>query len=137
MNFDDIKDRLRELFQTVSGRVRESPAFVQLMEKYADLNPKAQKAALIGVGATFALLMLILPSCVFMSAGTSLDDFESKKQLMRDLYRINREASALPPPPMSMSAGDLRNRIQNEIGMAGLQPDQLGAVSDFDNERAC
>ncbi len=134
MNFDDIKDRLREAFQTLSGRVRESTAWNQLMEKYADLPPQGQKAALAGTGVIFALFMLMIPSCVFLSSMTNITDFEDKKQLMRDLYRTHREASALPPPPLSMSGSELQNRVQSVLSGAGLQPEQLGGVQEFDNK---
>jgi hypothetical protein len=134
VNFEDIKDKFREAFQSIAGKIKESPAWHQLMEKYADLPPQGQKIALAGAGFGFTLMMLLVPSCVLMTSSTNLQEFEDKKQLMRDLFRTHRTVSALPPAPIGLSIGELQNRASSELSMAGLQPDQLGGVMEFDNK---
>lgn len=134
MNFDDLKERLRESFQTLAGRMAESPAWNQLVEKYADLPPQGQKAALAGGAFAMTLLLLLVPSCVFMTSSTNLQDFEDKKQSMRELFRVNREVSAMPPAPQPLTIGELENRARGELNVAGLQQDQMGGVAEFDNK---
>lgn len=134
MNFEDIKERIKELFQSITGRIAESSAWQQLSEKYADLPPQGQKAALSGAAFIGALLLISVPYLFYASSASQLDDFEGKKTMMREFFRINREANSLPPPPVAISANDLRNRIQNEITLAQLQPEQNGGITDFDNK---
>lgn len=134
MNLDDLKEQLRESFQSITGRIAESPAWNQLVEKYSDLPPQGQKAALAGAAFVSTLILLFVPSCIFMSSSTNLQDFEDKKQSMRELFRVHREVSVLPPAPMPLTPGELENRARGELNSAGLQPDQLGGVTDFDNK---
>lgn len=134
MNLDDIKDRFREGFQTIAGKLRESPAWHQLVEKYADLPPQGQKVALAGAGFGFTAMLLLVPSCVLMTSSSNLQEFEDKKQLMRDLFRVHRTVSALPPAPIGLTIGELQNRAAGELNTAGLQPDQLGGITEFDNK---
>ena len=133
MSVDDIKERFREQFQAVTARVQESTPWNQLVEKYQDLSPQAQKAAVAVVSLIFVLLILSIPYSFYSSSQDEVDQFEDKKQLMRDLFQVSRKANSLPMAPPTMSSQELQASVQNEIAQAHLQPDQVVSVQEFDN----
>jgi hypothetical protein len=129
MNLDDLKDKLREALQSL----KESSLWIQLSEKYHDLPPRGQTASLFGVGFLLALLLLLIPYSFFSSSQDQMLEVEDKKQLMRDLFQVTREVSALPPAPPTISVGEMRTQIQMELSNLGIQPEQFGPMMDFDN----
>ena len=133
MNLDDLKERFREQYQAISSRVQESTAWNQMVEKYQDLSPQAQKAAIALVSLVFALIILSVPYSFYSSSQDEVDQFEDKKQLMRDLFHVSRKVNSLPVAPPTMSTPELQASVQNELSVAHLQPDQILSVSEFDN----
>lgn len=138
MALEDVKEQLREQLQTLAARIQESPAWQELMERYQSLSPSGQKAALGGVGAIFALFLLLFPWFFYSSSMDSMTEFEDKKQLIRELYRYSHAASTLPPAPIPVSAGELRNAVQGLLSSQHpiLLPEQTASISDFDNGKA-
>lgn len=138
MAFEDLKDQLRDQFTTLKVKIQESPAWNELMDRYLDLNPPAQKAVLAFVGAFFALILFSIPYYFFSSSQESVDYFEEKKQMMRDLYRVSRAVNALPPAPQPMSADELKNAVQGILSSErpALLPDQIVSITEFDNSKA-
>ena len=138
MAFEDLRDRVREQLTTLSARVQESPAWNELMERYLDLNPTAQRAALAGVGALAALILFLLPYAFFSASQDNMTAFEEKKQMMRELFRVSRAANVLPPAPPPMTSDDLRGAVQGVLGSERppLLPEQTLSIIDFDNSKA-
>ena len=135
MALEDLKDKVRDTVQTLASQIQESDAFIQLKEKFQDRSPRAQKMILWGGGAGAALVLLLIPWVFFFSSSmTVMGEFEDKKQLMRELFRVSRVASTLPPLPPAVTQGDLRNIITGELQMVNPPvKDQVGPMTDFDN----
>lgn len=138
MAFEEARDRLKEQLQAIGLRIQESTAYQQLMERFQDLNPNAQKIVLAAGGFVGALLLFLLPWTFFSSSQTSVADFESKKQLIRDLFRTSHHVSTLPPVPPTISSSELRNQVQAILSSERptVLPDQIVDISDFDNKSA-
>jgi hypothetical protein len=132
MNLDDLKDRLREALQSL----KESQVWLQITEAYDNLPPTGQKATLAGVGALLALILFLIPYSFYSSSQDQIVEFEDKKQLMRDLYRVTRSVNSLPPAPPAISTQELRTQIQTELTAGGIAPENIGAMMDFDNTDA-
>ena len=136
MALAEIKERFREEFQTLLGRVQESSAWNQLTEKYQDLSPNAQKAVLAGVAFLFVFLVLMFPWYFYSSSNDQLAQVDEKKGLIREAFRVARADRALPPLPHMLGSGELRSSAEQAINGMNLQPDQRGLVQDFQNKSA-
>lgn len=133
MNFDDLKDQLRERFQVLAARVQESAAWGDLTEKFGNLSPNAQKGVLAGIGAFFALVLLAIPYSMYSSSATTVTEFEEKRDLIRELFRVKRESAILDSAPPEISPAELQSRANNQITTAQIQPEQIRSISEFDN----
>jgi hypothetical protein len=134
MAFEDVKDKFRDSFQTIAGHVQESDLYIRLVEKFQDRSPRSQKMILAGGSAIGVLVMLLIPWLFFSSSMDQMDTMEANKSLMRELFRVSRVASTLPPLPPTVTQADLRNFIQSELNM--INPpvkDQIGPMTDFDD----
>lgn len=137
MALDDLKDRLREQGTALLARIQESSVYNELNEKFLDLNPNAQKAALALSGVIFALFLFLFPWIFFSSSQDQMAAFEDKKQMLRELFRTSRTAASLPPTPGVISPSELRMAISGVLSTEKppvLQEQQL-SISDFDNEK--
>lgn len=137
MAFEDLKDQLRDQITSLKVRIQESSAWNELMDRYLDLNPPAQKAVLALTGAVFALVLFSIPYYFFSSSQDSVAYFEEKKQMIRDLYRVSRAVNALPPAPPPMSTEELRSAVQGILSSErpSLLPDQIVSITEFDNSK--
>lgn len=126
MNFEDLKEQLKEKFVGLSHQIQESAAWNQLTEQYQNLSPMAQRAALIGLGLLACLIVFAAPLMFISSSSDLMEEFEDKRQLVRDAYRISRDAKISPPPARSPSnlAGMARSRLES----SRLTSDQIESI---------
>lgn len=132
MNFEDLKEQLREQFSTLWNRIQESSAWIQLSEKFNDLTPGAQKALLASASALLALMLLAFPWMFYSSSQTLVTEFEDNRRMIRELYRVSRATKTMPSPPAA--PGDLQNLVNGHLRSPelGLQPEQIRSVSPLD-----
>jgi hypothetical protein len=133
MNLDDLKDQLKEQGQAVWSRIQESSTYIQISEKYSDMNPATQKAALIGTIVLSIFLVLAVPIGYLTSASESVTAFEDKKALLRELYRVNRASSELDAAPAAADPAMLVSQAQNQLTVAHIPPELVKGVREFDN----
>lgn len=133
MNLDDLKDQLRERLQVIWGKVQEHSAYIQASEKFESLSPNAQKAVMAGVAALFTLILLAIPYSMYSSSAESVAEFEDKRNLIRDLFRVKRESAILDNAPPAITPGELQSRAQSQVTSSQIQPEQLRSVSEYDN----
>lgn len=133
MNLDDLKDQLREKFQVIWGKVQESSAFIEASEKFESLSPNAQKGVLAGIVTLVVLILLAIPFSMYSSSADSVADFEYKRGLIRELFRVKRESAILDSSPAAIDSGELQSRVQSQLSTAQIQPEQIRSVSEYDN----
>ncbi len=130
MALADIRDNLRDQMRAVAARVRETDVWLQMNEKYQSLSPAGQKASIAGVSLLFLLLVMAVPWSFYSSSRTSVEDFDSKRSTVRELFRVNREAASLPPSPPPVTGTELQNNARGALTAARLQPEQISAVTE-------
>ena len=130
MAFNDAKDSLKESLKSAWGRIRETDSYLQLSERYQSLSPTGQKGALAGAVLLGFLLIMAVPWTFYSASKTSVAEYEDKRDLIRDLFKTNREASGLPPAPAPVSAGDLANTARQSLATAHLAPEQIVSVGE-------
>lgn len=133
MVFDDLRDQVLERGQAIWSRVQESSLYIQLSEKYADLNPTSQKIVLIASAAILTFITLMIPWTYISSSKTSLAEFEENKTILRDLYRVSRASSELEGAPPQIDPAQLQSRAQGQLTSMGLQSEQVAGVEIVDN----
>ncbi len=129
MNIEDLKEQLKNDFAKTKERFEES-AFVSTMkDRYANLNPISQKLVIIGSIALISLIILSMPFTHLETSSENISQFESKRALMRDLLRVQKEISDTPeiaiPPPVD----NIRSRVESDLQAAQLLPEQMKGVN--------
>ncbi len=125
---DDIKEQLKANWQNFMQKVQENPNYVQLQDRYQTLSPTGQKLVrLLGI-LTFIFILVFYPMSLFFTSQDSITAFEEKRNLIRDLFKTYREASAQPNIPIPPSVESLRSSINNILTTADLTEEQKGGV---------
>jgi hypothetical protein len=129
MNFDDLKEKLLSIYHKVWDKIQESATYIQLRDRYESLPPLQQKFVLIGVGVLIGAIILSIPYGNLSKSGEHVTEFEEKRQLIRDLLKVSREASDVPNIPPAPNMDSLKASIESEIQNAHLVPEQIGGVA--------
>lgn len=129
MNFDDLKEQLRERLSATWSSIQESPAWIQIEERFQNLSPNAQKAVWAAIGFLSTVILLAIPWSFFSSSQEILSEFEDKRELVRETYRVSREKDMLPPSPSDFPdiSGTIRSRLEN----SRLAPEQITDVMEL------
>lgn len=128
MNFDAMKEQLRDRFLEIWSRVQESSLYMNLREKYESLNPQAQKLIVIGLSVFAILFALSFPYGYIVTSQENLTTFEEDRELIRGLLKSAatlREPSPLPP---AISVEALTSDIRQSLEEFRLIPDQVGGI---------
>lgn len=133
MAFEDLRDQLTERAQTTWSRIQESSVYIQLSEKYADLNPTSQKIVLVVASLALVLVTLMIPWSYISSSSTSIEEFEANKVLLRDLYRVSRASAALEGAPPQVDPDALASQAQAQLGSMALQAEQIEKVTPINH----
>lgn len=133
MAFDDLKDRFSEQAQSYWSRIQESSIYIQLHEKYADLNPTSQKIVIVVSSVLLAFFTLMIPWSYISSSQQSVLDFEANKIILRDLHRVSRASAELEGAPPQVDPNSLATRAQSQLSTMALQTEQIEKVVPVDN----
>lgn len=133
MILQDLKDQLAEKAQVAWAQIQESSLYMQIQERYENLNPTQQKITFVA-GVLFAAFMVIsIPWSYLSSSSTYISDFEANRQLIRDLFRVSRMTQELASSPEAILPSALQARVQNELHSANLLPEQIKRVEEYNN----
>lgn len=136
---DDMKEQIKASWQVFWQKVQETPTYVQLQDRYQTLSPGSQKLVkLLGI-VTFVFILVAYPMGLYFTSQESITSFEEKRNLIRDLFKTYREASAQPDIAIPPTADSLRSSINGILTSADLTDEQksggiLDAPTDVDNK---
>ncbi len=133
MIIDDLKEQLVEKATQVWGQIQEHPSFTNIKEKYESLSPTGQKLSLLGVASLLLIMLLLVPLSYYSSASSNMEQFEAKKNLIRELFHLQHATSELPPLPLATTAQDLASQARAKLDGARLQAEQIKSVLPFDH----
>jgi hypothetical protein len=128
MNIDDLKDNLKSHLGQIWSRVEDSSFYNQMKDRFENLSPAHQKLTLMGVGALIALLIISIPYSYYSQSAANISTFEAKRSLIRELLKVTRESSEIPDLPVAPPAEELKSKIENQLHMARLLPEQMKGV---------
>jgi hypothetical protein len=128
MNFEDIKDRIKSESQNLWAKFQESSLYLKLQDRFENLSPSGQKFALIGAAILIALILFSIPFGSFTASQEKISDFETKRSLIRELFKVNQESSGTAQIPSPLNEGSIRSRVQSELANARLLPEQVAGI---------
>lgn len=129
MNLDDIKERLLSEFKQISERIQDSSAFNQAKDRYENLNPTQQKLAAVAGIALVTVAVLWVPFSGLTSSWDHTNEFTERRDLIRDLLKVSKEASEAPSLPVAPSESMIRQAVDREITSARILPEQNKGTS--------
>jgi hypothetical protein len=92
VNLEDTREQLKENLKILLDRIQESSVFIQIKEKFENLNPNMQSLVIVGAIALVLGSLLIMPLDTLSMSNQSLEEFETKRAITRELWRAAREA---------------------------------------------
>ncbi len=136
MNLDDIKDRLLSAFSQIWEKIQESSIYTQLRDRYENLNPQGQKLTLIGLAILALLIILSIPFSYLSTSSTYVTEFEDKRNIIRELLKVSRDASDVPQLSIAPTPDRLRSQIDEMLRAKDLLPEQIQnvAITPVDSE---
>ncbi len=134
MNFEDLKDKLREMWARLKSEVDENPQINTLKEKFETLPSKVQRSILAGVAA-FALLMLIsFPMSYFSQATQYENEFLSTRALLRELLKVGKPMNPNINMENRLEFSQIKERIDGLIPTFNLMAEQVGGVVESNSK---
>lgn len=127
-NIDDLKDQFGSSLRQSWEQFQESSLYNQLKDRYENLTPLAQKLSIIGIVLLFGLIVFSIPWGFYSQSSQYVSDFESKRNIIRDLLKVSREAHDnpdIPVPPLLESA---KSQIDTSLKAAQLIPEQMKGI---------
>jgi hypothetical protein len=132
MALENITDQIKEKFTELKSKIQESPAFNSLKERFETQSPAAQRAIVAGASVLAVLLLFSFPYSDLSTSSQNLKDFETHRSLLRQLLRASRLANDTSGGAVTLSANEVRNQVQSQLGVFNLQPEQLVGIVDLD-----
>ncbi len=128
MNLNDITEQIKDQLKTTWGKIHDSAAYQQAIEKYEDMPGSQQKLIRVGGSILFVLFLLSPPISSILTAGELIEEFERKREITRELMRVVRDAANSPNIPQAPEISSLQSRIQQELQNDKLMPEQIHSI---------
>lgn len=128
MNLDDLKEQFQALGQKISDQLQEVPVFVQLKERFDGLTPASQKMVVFGGIVAAWLFVLSIPWGWKSESGYYVENFETRRTLIRDLLKASREAAQVPNVPPAPPDETLRVDVESRLQSMNVGPEQIASI---------
>lgn len=128
MTLDELKENIRTSLKQVYERFKETSIYHQLNDQFENMKASQQKLAIIVSCILVAALLLFMPITSLLSARSSIIEFESKRELIRDLIKVQREIQEVPALPEAPSNDSMRSLAEAKIKESNLLPEQIKAI---------
>lgn len=124
---ESIKNLLKNIFESVYDKIKDSAVYNTLLEKYYNLELPMQRGIKYSFTALVVLLIVSLPFSILKDSLNATKEFKEKKQLIFDL--IKSESSQLVVQGLSSSEFD--RKVSQVTEMLNLSVDHKVQVSSY------
>lgn len=131
MALENLKERLKEQWGELSGKIQESTAYNNLREKFESQTPTVQRGIIIGSAVLAVLFLLSFPYGYYSASQDYMSQFEENRGLIKGLLRASRSAKTPSPLPPPMDSASLRGRVDAVMRTNRLLPEQIGEMADI------
>lgn len=128
MAFEELQERLVSQAKATWEKVEESSLYNQVKDRFENLSPLMQKVVLSVAAAITALFLFSFPLGFYSESDQTLSEFETRRNLTRELLKTARDASQAPPLSGTPDSADLQSRIQSQLENSQLLPEQIRSV---------
>jgi hypothetical protein len=131
MNFEDLKENLKNQWDALLARLNDNPTFQGLKDRFQSLPERTQKIVQVAGCVFLVLIAFSIPWSTYSVSSENVEAFESKKSLVRDLLKVHREAADSAPTFAILSASDVKMRVEQAVTAAGLIPEQIKGTTSL------
>ena len=129
MALEDIKEQLSQQIKDLGAKIQDSPAFQSLKEKFDDLPSNQQKIVIVLLVVVVSFFVFSFPYENWSASTASIGEFESRRELIRDLLKVTKEASELPSFPPAPELGQIKTDIEMRLQQYQLVPEQMAGIN--------
>lgn len=126
---DDLKEQVMSALRPVLEKIEETPAYGQMKDRFDGLSPQAQKGVIAGGIVVAFLIVLSIPFGWYSDSQLMVEEFDSRRQTLRELFKVSRELGDIPnipsPPPVESLRMDLENRLRS----FDVLPEQIAGIT--------
>lgn len=133
MNFEEIKENLKESLKKQWDLFQESALYIQVSERYQNLTPVAQKLVLIAIVTFLSFILISTPMSYLSSSNDSVVEFEDRRALIQELLKVSREAQEVPNIPVPPPLDQMRSQVEGKLQNMRVLPEQIKSV-ELSNE---
>jgi hypothetical protein len=126
-----LLENLKERLKTAWAEQQETELYISTKEKFEALPAITQKLIISGIGLLFVLLFLWWPVSNFIDSMDFNSRFNEQRQVLKELFRIDRDMASGPNVPMPPSPLSLKDKFDGKIAASGIKPDQIKDQSEM------
>ena len=115
MNFDALKDRIRDRLVEFWGRIEETSLYMSLREKFEALSSRTQKAIIVSGILLLGLFLLSFPYSYISESQDNMTGFEENRELVRGLLKASKTLKEISPLPPEASPEILSNMVTRSL----------------------
>ena len=126
---NDLKEKITEFFSNLFSKVQENPTYIQLHERYRNLNPATQKLVL---GAAIFLVLFTLytvPESWVVSSHSYEDSSQTNRRLIRDLFRTARNPVIQADQFRGLGFDEMKSMVETQLTATQIIDSQKGAFT--------
>lgn len=128
MNFDDIKERILSLLRRIAERIQDTPFYGQMKDRFDGLSPSMQRLSVLMVVLAGFLIILIFPWTWYGESQDIVNAFEERRNVIRELLKVSREATDVPDIPMAPPIETIRTDLQARMKDLNLLDEQIKSI---------
>lgn len=129
MTVEDLFEQIQSALQPVLDKVQETPTYNQLKDRFDGLSLTGQRGVVAAAIIFSFLIVLSIPYGWYSDSETTVEEFNLRRETLRDLFRTSKELSDTPSIPVAPSAEALRMDLENRLRELDVLPEQIINVS--------
>ncbi len=129
MTGEELKEQLVNQLTEFWSKIEETSAYNQLRDRYETLSAPQQRLAIAGTALLLAGILIYIPFTMLETSWSYEEDFVSQRDLIREMYKVQREIGETPQIPIPNSPEMIRQSIDSYIKSSGFLPEQIRGLN--------
>jgi len=126
----ELFDQLKDVLMVRWEQFQETDTYISLRDRYDNLSARNQKIAIFSVFVILFLMIFMIPYSWLNESRDSVTQFEETKSTIQELLQVSQDAKSLPPQTETVSAADIKSRVDKALAEKGISKDQIVSVSE-------
>ncbi|MFN8792098.1 MAG: hypothetical protein ACK5Y2_11650 [Bdellovibrionales bacterium] len=129
MAFEELREQFISRLKDLGHRIQETPAYQNFKERFEDLPPSQQTFLAIFTAVVLGGFVLSFPLSSISDSMASVEEFEERRDLIRELFKVTQETQdslSLPAPP---SMDQIKSGLEMQLQQFQLIPAQIAGIN--------